>query len=100
VTGRLLTARQVAEKLGFEPATIVRWTRERKLPGYRCGRALRYIEAEIDEWLESNATAGGATRGVSPTPDATRQNDGIVRGSPTPLRPVAATTEEDDPDAP
>jgi excisionase family DNA binding protein len=74
--GRLLTAREAAEKLGFKPATIVRWTREGKLPGYRCGRLLRYRERDLDAWLESNATAGGATRGVSATRASARHRDG------------------------
>jgi excisionase family DNA binding protein len=57
MTGNLLTARQVAERLGVSSETVLRWTRQGRLPGYRIGgRALRFCEHEIDAWLEAHAT--------------------------------------------
>jgi excisionase family DNA binding protein len=56
----LLTARAVAERLGVSAETVLRWTREGKLPGVRLpgtvrGR-LRYRPEDIDTWLADHAT--------------------------------------------
>jgi len=60
VNSPLLTARQVAEQLGVCPETVLRWTRDRKLPGHRLpGGGLRYQQAELDAWLEARATSAG-----------------------------------------
>lgn len=47
---QLLTAGIVAEQLGVSPATVLRWTREGKLPGLRLpSGALRYREDELTD---------------------------------------------------
>ncbi len=61
-TGRLLTATEVAELLGFSPATVLDWWEAGKLPGFKLNSKLdtlgrpngpvRFREAEIVEWLE------------------------------------------------
>ena len=56
--------------------------------------AVRYRPDQIDAWLDERAMAGDVTRGVSPAPDATRQ-DGTLTGSPVPLRAAATRTEEE-----
>jgi excisionase family DNA binding protein len=62
----LLTAREVGERLAVSTETILRWTRTGVLPGFRLpGGALRYQEAELDDWLAERATPG---RGVSSNP--------------------------------
>jgi excisionase family DNA binding protein len=62
----LLTAREVGERFGVSTETILRWTRRGDLPGFRMpGGALRYREAELDEWLTGRATPG---REVSSNP--------------------------------
>jgi excisionase family DNA binding protein len=48
----LLSARQVAELLGFSPATIVDWFEAGKLPGFRIGGRLRFRLSEVEAWLE------------------------------------------------
>jgi excisionase family DNA binding protein len=69
----LLTARQVADLLGVSSETILRWTRRGELPAIRLpGGALRYRADALEQWLGEHATAGDATRGVSPPQDATR----------------------------
>lgn len=56
MTGRLLTARQVAEVLGVSVETVLRWTRRGDMPAIRLpGGAIRYREAELDEWLTHRA---------------------------------------------
>ena len=63
---KLLTAREVGERLGVSTETVLRWTRRGQLPGVRLpGGALRYQEAELGEWLAERATPG---RGVSSNP--------------------------------
>ena len=96
MTGRLLTARDVAELLGVTAETVLRWTRRGQLPAFKLpGGAVRYREPDVDAWLEAHSTrAGDGTEEVSPTPDATRHRGVSLVGSPIPLRP-AAPTEED-----
>jgi excisionase family DNA binding protein len=55
VTERLLTARELAELLGFSAATIVDWSEgpEPKLPGFRIGGRLRFRLSEVEAVLES-----------------------------------------------
>jgi excisionase family DNA binding protein len=56
VTGRLLTARQVADTLGVSAETVLRWTRRGDLPAIRLpGGAIRYREDELDAWLAARA---------------------------------------------
>ena len=57
MTGRLLTARTVAETLGVSTETVLRWTRRGELPAIRLpGGAIRYRDAELEEWLRLRAT--------------------------------------------
>ena len=98
MTGRLLTARQVGDRLGVSAETILRWTRRGDLPGFKLpGGAIRFRAAELDAWLAEHAT-GAADREVLPT-RANRAHGGDYSGLssevlPTPP-PDAATTEED-----
>jgi excisionase family DNA binding protein len=62
VTGRLLTAREVAEQLGLSTETILSWVRRGDLPAFRLGRAIRFREDDLDAWLAQRATP---KRGVS-----------------------------------
>ena len=49
---RLLTASEVAELLGFSPATIVDWAEADKIPSYKLGGRLRFRSSEVEAWLE------------------------------------------------
>jgi excisionase family DNA binding protein len=55
VTGRLLRARDVADRLGISVDTVLRWSRSGKLPaGFRLATGtLRWSEDELDRWLEA-----------------------------------------------
>jgi len=58
MSGRLLTARQVADMIGVSAETVLRWTRRGDLPAIRLpGGAIRYREAELDSWIEGRATS-------------------------------------------
>lgn len=49
----LLTAKEVAERLGVSQGTVKRWYREGKLKGVQLGyRTLRFRVAEIEKYLE------------------------------------------------
>jgi excisionase family DNA binding protein len=102
VTGRLLTAREVAERLGYSVDTIHRWTREGKLRGYRVsgtarGR-LRYRESDLDAQLAERATAAPVREAPATLSGAA---DGrLLFASPAIPPPDAALTEKGPDDAP
>ena len=61
MTDRLLTAREVGERLGLHPATVLLWIREGKLPAFRLpGGAIRIREDELDQWLDQRKTVSRA----------------------------------------
>jgi excisionase family DNA binding protein len=67
VTGHLLTARAVAEQLGLSAETVLRWTRDGKLPAFRLpGGAIRFREDELDAWLQERATPRRGVRTTTP----------------------------------
>ena len=73
MTERLLTAREVAERLGLSHSTVVDYAEAGDLPAFRLrgrkGAPLRFrwseVEATIDTWRTAKADAPG--REVSPT---------------------------------
>lgn len=53
----LLTAREVADRLGVSAETVLRWTRRGHLPGFRLpGGAMRFREDDLDMWLAERST--------------------------------------------
>ena len=51
---RLLTRRQAAEVLGFQPQTLARWAwagREDRPPEVKVGRSVRYRASELSRWI-------------------------------------------------
>ncbi len=88
MTDRLLTAREVAERLGVSPETVLRWVRRRELTAIKLpGGAIRFQEHVLDEWLAKRATP---RRGVlTTTPDAAR---------PRTVSSTALTTTDDEED--
>jgi len=53
VSGRLLTAREVGERLGLSTESVLRRWRRGELPGFPLGtNVLRFDEGELDAWLE------------------------------------------------
>lgn len=82
MTGHLLTARTVADRLGVSSETVLRWARRGQLPAiYLSNRAIRFPEDQLDAWLAQRATPG---RGdvTQPVPD--RRPLGTVVASPKP----------------
>jgi excisionase family DNA binding protein len=96
VTGSLLTAREVAHRLGVSPETVLRWTRRGELPAIRLpGGAIRYREHELDGWLEERVTGAAPREGAS-QPGGRARVGGYALLSPVRANPPhdAATTEE------
>jgi excisionase family DNA binding protein len=61
-TGRLLTARVVADLLGVSTATVLRWTRAGDLPAIRLPSGqIRYRQDQLDEWIGERATGAAIT---------------------------------------
>jgi excisionase family DNA binding protein len=97
MTDRLLTARQVADRLGVSAETVLRWTRRGALPGFKLpGGPIRYRDDDLVAWLDAHKTAGDGPEEVSSAPDATHRQPQYPsrRHLPRP-RTIAATTEEE-----
>ena len=51
---RVLTIEELSEKLKIPKNTIYKWTgKKKKIPCVKLGKHLRFIESEIDQWLQS-----------------------------------------------
>lgn len=63
---RLLTRKQAAEVLGFQPQTLARWKwegREDRPPEVRVGsRAVRYRASELAKWIAERSEPAAASR--------------------------------------
>jgi excisionase family DNA binding protein len=94
VSEHLLTTREVADRFGVNPETILRWTRSGRLPAIRLSvGAIRFRESEIEAWLDEHATAAPG-RGSASHPDRHRHGNANLPGPATLLRP-AGRDEED-----
>lgn len=54
---KMMTVAEVAEFLGFKPATIYGYIRNGKIPVYRASGRWRFRYSEIQEWLTKNTRA-------------------------------------------
>jgi len=52
----LLTVKQVAEILQWNPFTIVKKTEKGELPGFKVGREWRFRQEDIVAWIETKRT--------------------------------------------
>ena len=79
VSERLLTAREVAELLGFAPGTVVDWYEAGKLPGFKVGGRLRFRPSEVEAWLEMQRAGTG---GEAPATPRQSPPEGVVSLTP------------------
>jgi excisionase family DNA binding protein len=49
----LLTIKQVAQILQWNPFTVLKKTEKGDLPGFKLGRSWRFREEDITRWIES-----------------------------------------------
>ncbi|MCY0895527.1 MAG: helix-turn-helix domain-containing protein [Alicyclobacillaceae bacterium] len=54
---RLLTATDVAERLGITEDAIYRLTRQKVLRGVRIGRTISFDEHALEEWIQKGGQA-------------------------------------------
>jgi excisionase family DNA binding protein len=84
---RLLTARQLGERLSISPAAVLRWAARGEVPSFKLpGGAVRFDPAAIETWLrERTRKANGADekREQPDAPSAARQD------TPAILRPAS-----------
>lgn len=73
----LLTAREVADRLGFRTETVLRWARDGELPSLKVRRAVRFREVDVEAWLSEQERAT-PTRGVLATPNGAAQRLGYL----------------------
>lgn len=53
----MLSAREVAERLGVSTETVLRWTRRGELPAVRLpGGAIRFHPDKLDAWIQARTT--------------------------------------------
>jgi excisionase family DNA binding protein len=78
VTERLVTARELAELLGFSSATIVDWAEDGKVPAFKIGGRLRFRESEVLAWLETKRAGAGGDAPTTPL-----RPPGVVSLAPT-----------------
>ncbi len=52
----LLTAHDVAGLLGVKPSTVYELTRAGRLPAVKVGRAIRFLRADLEAWLDRQRT--------------------------------------------
>jgi excisionase family DNA binding protein len=43
----LITANQIAERLGIQTQTVYLWVRQKRIPFYRVGRLIKFEEQEV-----------------------------------------------------
>ncbi len=86
MTEPLLTARELADLLGFSAGTVVDWTERGELPAFKVGGRLRFRESEVLDWLEARRVNGPATgEEVSPAPTVEPTRRVVSQASPVPL---------------
>ena len=98
MSDRLLTARDIADRLNVNRETVLRWTRRGKLPGFRMPSGqLRYREEEITAWLQVRATQEtGANRSNRDAALASSHNgSSLTFGANRRLATGESTTEGD-----
>jgi excisionase family DNA binding protein len=66
ISGRLLTTRDVADRLGVSPETVLRRWRAGEIPGYRlASNVLRFEPADIESYLNARRVCNATQEGVS-----------------------------------
>ena len=69
MSGKMLTAKDAADRLGVPVKTVYKLTAERQLAHYRIGRAVRIAEADLDKYLAGCYKAQEAPVAASLAPE-------------------------------
>jgi excisionase family DNA binding protein len=65
---RLLTAEEIAERLGMRTDWVWAQARAGRIPHVRLGRYRRFRESTIEAWLKNLETGGTTSFGATPAP--------------------------------
>jgi len=57
-TDSVMTVKEVADYLRVNQRTVYRLAGDRKLPGFKVGTTWRFKRADIDRWIDAQATSG------------------------------------------
>jgi excisionase family DNA binding protein len=101
VTGRLLTARELAELLGVSAGALLRWTRRGEVPHVRLpSGAVRYRPDAIAAWLDGREKGATGDQELSTTGAEPRPREPYVRLSsvPSTTRPHETAENQEDHD--
>ena len=58
---RFLTPKQLSELLQVDQSTVYLWTHTEFIPHYKLGRSVRFLEADVQGWLQKRRRSGRAT---------------------------------------
>jgi excisionase family DNA binding protein len=60
----VLTVKQLSQRLAISERTVANWIRQRGLPVVRVGKSLRFVWADVREWLgQQTSRSSGAQQG-------------------------------------
>jgi len=58
LTDSVMTVKEVAEYLRVNQRTVYRLAVDRKLPGFKVGTTWRFKRADIERWIDAQASVG------------------------------------------
>ena len=59
---RLLTAKEVSEAWQVHISTVYKWVNMGFIPYVKMGKAVRFIKAQIEEWMRQRTRQGRRTK--------------------------------------
>jgi len=58
---KFLTPKQLSELLQVDQSTVYLWTHTEFIPHYKLGRSVRFLEVDVQAWLQKRRQSGRAT---------------------------------------
>ncbi|MFH1800232.1 MAG: helix-turn-helix domain-containing protein [Candidatus Omnitrophota bacterium] len=58
---RFLTPKQLCELLQVDLSTVYLWTHTEFIPHYKLGRCVRFLEVDVQAWLQKRRQSGRTT---------------------------------------
>jgi len=70
----LVSASEIAERLGIQCQTVYLWVRQRRIPFYRVGRLVKFDEAEVLARFKAEAEQQKSSHEQAPKPITVSRN--------------------------